>query len=44
MAHSKAGGHRGMEAKLIYKHTGQKTIAVVFDEGDEFISRLKEFA
>lgn len=33
-----------MEAKLIHEDQGQRTIAVVFDKGDEFISRLTEFA
>jgi predicted DNA-binding protein with PD1-like motif len=33
-----------MEAKLIHEQQGQKTIAIVFDKGDEFVSRLKNFA
>jgi uncharacterized protein len=33
-----------MEAKLIQEQQGQKTIAIIFDKGDEFISRLTEFA
>ena len=33
-----------MEAKLIHEQHGQRTIAIVFDKGDEFMSQLKEFA
>lgn len=33
-----------MEAKLIHEQEGYRTIAVVFDKGDEFMSRLKAFA
>jgi len=33
-----------MEAKLIQEEQGQKTIAIIFNKGDEFISRLTEFA
>lgn len=33
-----------MEAKLIHEQEGYRTIAVVFDKGDEFISRLTAFA
>jgi predicted DNA-binding protein with PD1-like motif len=33
-----------MEAKLIHEQHGQKTVVIVFDKGDEFISRLTEFA
>ena len=33
-----------MEAKLIHEQEGYRTIAIVFDKGDEFISRLKAFA
>jgi hypothetical protein len=33
-----------MEAKLIHEQHGEKTIAIVFDKDDEFISRLTEFA
>ncbi|MCL4301180.1 MAG: DNA-binding protein [Anaerolineae bacterium] len=33
-----------MDAKLLYEYGEQKTIAVIFDKGDEFIARLTEFA
>ncbi|HMQ52390.1 MAG TPA: DNA-binding protein [Anaerolineae bacterium] len=33
-----------MKAKLINEQYGQKTIALVFDKDEEFISKLKEFA
>lgn len=33
-----------MEAKLLHEEQGQRTIAIVFDKGDEFITCLTEFA
>lgn len=33
-----------MDAKLLNEQGEQKTIAVIFDKGDEFIARLTEFA
>lgn len=33
-----------MKAKILSQQSGQKTFALVFDKGDEFISTLKEFA
>ena len=33
-----------MKAKMINEQYGQKTFALIFDKGDEFISKLREFA
>ena len=33
-----------MKAKLIYDDRGQKTFAVIFDKGDEFIDKFTSFA
>jgi len=33
-----------VNAKLLHEEDGQKTFAVVFDKGDEFIAGLTDFA